>query len=152
MYLVMLCKDTNAKFSTSGSLLIIWNLNFLFFMIIKHPLIPRSRYKLILELHIKKIHFQIIKIFHIVPRFCDCCKSPCLQSARSYDWIVMVGFPFCRLYCCIKDIKKAHQNKLMSFKKTGGDLLSRFRSTIGARGLNFCVRNGNRWAPLLKPP
>ena len=29
-------------------------------------------------------------------------------------------------------------------KKTGGDLLSRFRSTIGARGLNFCVRNGNR--------
>jgi hypothetical protein len=30
------------------------------------------------------------------------------------------------------------------FKKTGGDLLSRFRSTIGARGLNFCVRNGNR--------
>jgi len=29
-------------------------------------------------------------------------------------------------------------------KKTGGDLLSRFRSTIGAGGLNFCVRNGNR--------
>jgi hypothetical protein len=28
--------------------------------------------------------------------------------------------------------------------KTGGDLLSRFRSTIGAGGLNFCVRNGNR--------
>ena len=28
--------------------------------------------------------------------------------------------------------------------KTGGDLLSRSRSTIGARGLNFCVRNGNR--------
>ncbi len=28
--------------------------------------------------------------------------------------------------------------------KTGGDLLSRLRSTIGARGLNFCVRNGNR--------
>ena len=28
--------------------------------------------------------------------------------------------------------------------KTGGDLLSRVSSTIGARGLNFCVRNGNR--------
>lgn len=28
--------------------------------------------------------------------------------------------------------------------KTGGGLLSRFRSTIGAGGLNFCVRNGNR--------
>ena len=30
-------------------------------------------------------------------------------------------------------------------KKTGGDLLSRVSSTIGARGLNFCVRNGNRY-------
>ena len=28
--------------------------------------------------------------------------------------------------------------------KTGGDLLFRFRSTIDAGGLNFCVRNGNR--------
>ena len=36
--------------------------------------------------------------------------------------------------------------------KTGGGLLSRFRSTIGAGGLNFCVRNGNRCAPPLKPP
>ena len=31
-------------------------------------------------------------------------------------------------------------------KKTGGDLLSRFRSTIGAGRLNFSVRNGKRWA------
>ena len=49
---------------------------------------------------------------------------------------------------------KKSSSKLIDelLKKTGGDLLSRFRSTIGARGLNFCVRNGNRWAPLLKPP
>ena len=55
-------------------------------------------------------------------------------------------------------LKNKFQKKILNqindwgFKKTGGDLLSRFRSTIGARGLNFCVRNGNRWAPLLKPP
>ena len=36
----------------------------------------------------------------------------------------------------IKDFK----NKI----KTGGGLLSRVSSTIGAGGLNFCVRNGNR--------
>ena len=30
-------------------------------------------------------------------------------------------------------------------KKEGGDLLSRLRSTIGAVGLNFSVRNGKRW-------
>ena len=29
----------------------------------------------------------------------------------------------------------------------GGDLLSRFRSIIGARGFNFSVRNGKRWSP-----
>ena len=33
------------------------------------------------------------------------------------------------------------------FKKVGDDLLSRFRSTIGAGGLNFSVRNGKRWSP-----
>ena len=32
----------------------------------------------------------------------------------------------------------------LSYKK-GGDLLSRLRSTIGAGGLNFSVRNGKRW-------
>ena len=32
--------------------------------------------------------------------------------------------------------------------KGGDDLLSRFRSTIGAEGLNFSVRNGKRWIPL----
>ena len=30
----------------------------------------------------------------------------------------------------------------------GGDLLSHFRSTIGADGLNFSVRNGKRWNPV----
>ena len=55
-------------------------------------------------------------------------------------------------YCCAfhqifiqyTSKKNAHQMNDERFKKTGGDLLSRFRSTIGARGLNFCVRNGNR--------
>jgi hypothetical protein len=32
--------------------------------------------------------------------------------------------------------------------KKGGDLLSHFRSTIGAEGLNFSVRNGKRWNTL----
>ena len=32
-----------------------------------------------------------------------------------------------------------------TLKKDGGDLLSRLRSTIGAVGLNFSVRNGKRW-------
>ena len=31
--------------------------------------------------------------------------------------------------------------------KVGGLLLSHFRSTIGAGGLNFSVRNGKRWNP-----
>ena len=31
--------------------------------------------------------------------------------------------------------------------KKGSDLLSHFRSTIGAEGLNFSVRNGKRWIP-----
>ena len=34
--------------------------------------------------------------------------------------------------------------------KKGGDLLSHFRSTIGAEGLNFSVRNGKRWNTLAK--
>ena len=48
--------------------------------------------------------------------------------------------------------KKRSSNEWWAFKKTGLDQLSLFRSTIGAEELNFCVRNGNRWAPLLKPP
>lgn len=41
--------------------------------------------------------------------------------------------------------KNPHHLHDEDFKiKTGGDLLSRVSSTIGARGLNFCVRNGNR--------
>ena len=31
--------------------------------------------------------------------------------------------------------------------KRGGYLLSHFRSTIGASGLNFSVRDGKRWDP-----
>ena len=31
--------------------------------------------------------------------------------------------------------------------KVGDDLLSHFRSTIGAGRLNFSVRNGKRWNP-----
>ena len=31
--------------------------------------------------------------------------------------------------------------------KGGGDLLSHFRSTIGAMRLNFSVRDGKRWSP-----
>ena len=38
-----------------------------------------------------------------------------------------------------------HQEALI---KKGGDLLSHFRSTIGAEGLNFSVRNGKRWNTL----
>ena len=34
-----------------------------------------------------------------------------------------------------------------SLIKEGGDLLSHRRSTIGAGGLNFSVRNGKRWNP-----
>ena len=34
-----------------------------------------------------------------------------------------------------------------SLIKEGGDLLSHRRSTIGAGGLNFSVRNGKRWGP-----
>ena len=33
----------------------------------------------------------------------------------------------------------------LGLKKEGGDLLSRLRSTSGAVGLNFSVRNGKRW-------
>ena len=33
------------------------------------------------------------------------------------------------------------------FPSWGGDLLSRFRSTIGAAWLNFSVRDGKRWIP-----
>ena len=37
-----------------------------------------------------------------------------------------------------------HQGLIM---KNGGYLLSHLRSTIGAGGLNFSVRNGKRWNP-----
>ena len=35
--------------------------------------------------------------------------------------------------------------------KGGGYLLSRFRSTIGAAGFNFSVRDGKRWSPRAVP-
>ena len=37
------------------------------------------------------------------------------------------------------------------FPSWGGDLLSRFRSTIGAAWLNFSVRDGKRWIPRAVP-
>ena len=52
------------------------------------------------------------------------------------------------------DQQKYHKKERPQFRfgtkalKAGGDLLSHFRSTIGAEGLNFCVRDGNRWVPL----
>ena len=36
---------------------------------------------------------------------------------------------------------------LILFQENGGGLLSHLRSTIGAAGLNFSVRNGKRWNP-----
>ena len=44
-------------------------------------------------------------------------------------------------------IKKAPQLPEGLRFKVGDDLLSHFRSTIGAGGLNFSVRNGKRWSP-----
>ena len=50
--------------------------------------------------------------------------------------------------CCMYITKKSplsYDKGLFKNKiKTGGGLLSRVSSTIGAGGLNFCVRNGNR--------
>ena len=46
--------------------------------------------------------------------------------------------------------KKTSDRLVRGFEKSGDDLLSRFRSTIGADGLNFSVRNGKRWFPIAK--
>ncbi len=43
--------------------------------------------------------------------------------------------------------KKASGARVSPEAEGGGDLLSRFRSTIGAAGFNFSVRNGKRWSP-----
>ena len=49
--------------------------------------------------------------------------------------------------CRIKQ-KKGGGKRLASLpRKQGGHLLSRSRSTIGAGGLNFSVRYGQRWVP-----
>jgi hypothetical protein len=62
-------------------------------------------------------------------------------------------------YCLAKkassaDLRQLQLGKLLrSFalgkKKPGNDLLSRSRSTIGAEGLNFRVRDGNGWTSSL---
>ena len=44
--------------------------------------------------------------------------------------------------------EKAPSQRLEASDKDGGDLLSHLRSTIGADGLNFSVRNGKRWNPV----
>ena len=43
--------------------------------------------------------------------------------------------------------KNSGSIKNRSSGKIGNDLLSHFRSTIGAGRLNFSVRNGKRWNP-----
>ena len=48
----------------------------------------------------------------------------------------------------IKDKNKSalsHRCNKADSSQDGGDLLSHFRSTIGAAELNFSVRNGKRW-------
>ena len=69
-----------------------------------------------------------------------------MRNKRSFVFGMEVCMKVMQLYNVIgcRHKKNAHQVHDERLKKTGGDLLSRFRSTIGARGLNFCVRNGNR--------
>ena len=43
--------------------------------------------------------------------------------------------------------EKSGDQQMLIPAESGGLLLSRFRSTIGAGGLNFSVRNGKRWDP-----
>ena len=43
--------------------------------------------------------------------------------------------------------EKSGDQQMLIPAESGGLLLSRFRSTIGAGGLNFSVRNGKRWIP-----
>ena len=50
--------------------------------------------------------------------------------------------------CSLLYAKKKLKISLELFVKVGGDLLFHFRSTIGANGLNFSVRNGKRWNPV----
>ena len=48
--------------------------------------------------------------------------------------------------CAPKSVPSSYDRRRDAhFEKDGGDLLSRLRSTIGAVGLNFSVRNGKRW-------
>ena len=46
-----------------------------------------------------------------------------------------------------KNKERSHPNWITPLFKNGGYLLSHKRSTIGAVGLNFSVRNGKRWNP-----
>jgi hypothetical protein len=54
------------------------------------------------------------------------------------------------VYCaCKAELPCSGKNKIL---ESGGYLLSPLRSTIGARRLNFRVRNGNGCDPSAKPP
>ena len=46
-----------------------------------------------------------------------------------------------------RGIKKEPRDFSPGGSEGGGYLLSRFRSTIGAAGFNFSVRDGKRWSP-----
>lgn len=48
--------------------------------------------------------------------------------------------------------KKPSIKNIDGFFEMGRYLLSRVNSTIGANGLNFSVRNGERWIPVAKLP
>ena len=48
---------------------------------------------------------------------------------------------------CLKR-REPYNFRCTALIKKGGGLLSHFRSTIGAEGLNFSVRNGKRWNTL----
>ena len=44
--------------------------------------------------------------------------------------------------------ERSPRSKDLKLLENGGYLLSHLRSTIGADGLNFSVRNGKRWNPV----
>ncbi len=59
-------------------------------------------------------------------------------------------FVFCLFVCAARAHKKSRGHSLLRVTPAwigGGYLLSHFRSTIGAAGFNFSVRNGKRWNP-----
>ena len=60
---------------------------------------------------------------------------------------MMIGKAGSRRYSIRRKPLQPFQDGGALFKKNGGYLLSHLRSTIGAGGLNFSVRNGKRWNP-----